>query len=214
MIATDAAVHPYPSGDSSLRRMALAARELGFDSMVAVGAAAEEEIDGVRVLRGIVLSSGNQREVMGQIRKTGDGSAVIMVNAGDYSFNRAVLQMRGVHIIRHIERTHKKSFDHIMARMAADRAVAIDIDLNPLIHSRGPPRQKVLQRYRDIMRLHSRYGFFVTISSNAHSVLGQRSVRDVVLLCSLFGMEKDQVGEALTTLGKMRSGRRAVEVVP
>ena len=214
MIATDAAIHPYPTGDSSLRRMALTARELGFDSVVAIGGEAEEEIDGVQVLRGVVISSDNIQDIRGQIRKAGDGAHLIMVNAGDYPFNRAVLHMKGVHVIRHIERTHKKSFDHIMARMAAERSIAIDLDLQPVIHLRGHPRQKVLQRYRDLIRLHSRFGFPVTISSNACSILDQRSVRDLVLLCSLFDMEKEQVDEALAAVGKLRSGRRAVEVVP
>jgi ribonuclease P/MRP protein subunit RPP1 len=213
MIATDAAVHPYPSGDSSLRRMVLTARELGFDSMVAIGGGVEEEIDGVWVLCGVVLSSDNIQDIRGQIRKAGDRKALVMVNAGDYTFNRAILHIKGVHVIRHIERTHKKSFDHIMARMAAERSIAIDIDLQPVIHLRGYPRQKVLQRYRDLIRLHSRFGFPVTISSNAHSVLDQRSVRDLVLLCSLFDMEKEQVNEALAAIGKLRSGRRTVEVV-
>jgi len=213
MIATDAAVHPYSSGNSSLLRMVITARELGFDSVVSIGGEAAEEIEGVQLLHGVVLSSGNVQDIRGQIRKAGDGKTLVMVNAGDYSFNRAILNMKGVHILRHIERTHKKSFDHIMARMAAERSVAIDIDLHPVIHSRGPPRQKVLQRYRDLIRLHSRYGFPVTVSSNAYSVLEQRSVRDLVLLCSLFGMEEEQVGEALATIGKLRSGRRPVEVV-
>jgi ribonuclease P/MRP protein subunit RPP1 len=213
MITTDAAIHPYPSGDSSLRRMVLTARELGFDSVVAIGGGAKDEIDGFQVISGLVLSSGNIQDIRGQIRKAGDGKALILVNAGDYPFNRALLNMKGVHVIRHIERTHKKSFDHIMARMAAERSIAIDLDLKPIIHLRGYSRQKVLQRYRDLIGLHSRFGFPITISSNANSVLDQRSVRDIVLLCSLFNMEKEQVNEALAAIGKLRSGRRAVEVV-
>ena len=35
MKITDAAVFPYPCGDTSVRRLALEARSLGFDSLVA-----------------------------------------------------------------------------------------------------------------------------------------------------------------------------------
>ena len=37
MKATDASVCPYPAGDSTLARMALEARDLGFDSIVVIG---------------------------------------------------------------------------------------------------------------------------------------------------------------------------------
>ena len=35
MKITDACVYPYPCGDSSVRRMALEAKALGFDRLVA-----------------------------------------------------------------------------------------------------------------------------------------------------------------------------------
>lgn len=211
-MATDAGIHPYPDGDSTISRMAITAREFGFDSVVVIGCNEETEIDGVRVLCAAVLS-GNVQEIMGQIRKAKQNNSLIMVNAGDYSFNRTLLHMKGIQVIRRIEQAPKRSFDHIMARIAAERSIAIDINLHPIIHLRGKPRQTVLQRYRDIIALHSRYEFLVTISSNAHSMLDQRSIRDLVKLCSLFDMGDDQVRDALASVGKIVSGRRAVEVV-
>ncbi len=42
MKITDACVYPYPFGDSSVRRMALEARSLGFDRLVAAGVSSGE----------------------------------------------------------------------------------------------------------------------------------------------------------------------------
>ena len=212
MITTDASIHSYPEGDSSIGRMALTAREFGFDSLVAIDGK-EDEIFDVRILRGVVLASERIQDIIGQIRKERQGNAIILVNAGDYSFNRSLLHVKGLHIIRHIHKTHKKSFDHIMARMAAERSIAIDIDLHPVIYLRGSPRQKVLQRYCELVRLQSRFEFPMTLSSNAFSILEQKTARDMEMICSLFGMEGGQVKEALATIGKICSPRRPVQVV-
>ncbi len=51
MKITDACVYPYPCGDSSVRRMALEARSLGFDRLVAAGVSSGEHF-GIEVLHG------------------------------------------------------------------------------------------------------------------------------------------------------------------
>ncbi|MDD1669737.1 MAG: ribonuclease P, partial [Methanomicrobiales archaeon] len=55
----DGCIHPYPAGDSSLRRMAIEARELGFDQVVAAGGTGG--VPGV--LRGAVITAPSVKEV-------------------------------------------------------------------------------------------------------------------------------------------------------
>jgi ribonuclease P/MRP protein subunit RPP1 len=212
MIATDGLVHPYPAGDSSLRRMALEARELGFDSIVATG---WEwcDIPGMQVIPGTLITATVVRGVISQLKRAGDVHGMVLVNAGDNAFNRSVLSLKGIHIIRNLHTTHKHSFDHITGRMAAEKGVAVDLDLRPLIHLRGNIRQKVLYRYQDLVRLQDRFEFPITLSSNALSVLDQRSVRDMIHLTALFGLDKGRAWEALGTIGRLLSPERAVRVV-
>ncbi|NTV01042.1 MAG: hypothetical protein HGA55_07990, partial [Methanoregulaceae archaeon] len=139
---------------------------------------------------------------------------MMMVKAGENGFNRAVLNISGLHILRQVHRTQKNSFDHITARMAASRNVAIDIDLYPLVHDSGPSRQKVLQRYQDIMTLWSRYRFPLTLSSNACSWLDLRSPDDMYHLCGLFGMNEGEVQEALETAENLLNPSRPAREVP
>lgn len=204
MIATDGLVHPYPEGDSTVRRMALEAHELGFDSIVTTKGS-HGEIEGIQVISGVVISVPAVREVISLINQVKRENRLIFVDAGEDGFNRSVISLKGVNILRKLHKTSRHSFDHVTARIAAEKGVAIDLDLRPLIHLRGNIRQKVLQRYQDIVRLHRRYEFLVTISSNAHSILDQRSKRDVTLICALFGMEEREVDEALATIGRLRS---------
>ncbi len=92
---------------------------------------------------------------------------------------------KGVHILRGLQSADKHAFDHVSARMAGDNRVAVDLDLSPLISGRGISRQHVVHRYRDIMVLERRFGFPITLSSHARSVLDMRSVREIAGLVPL-----------------------------
>jgi ribonuclease P/MRP protein subunit RPP1 len=212
MMATDTCVHPYPEGNTTLRRMALEAGELGFDSLVAPGTQ-ESVYFGVRIIPCAIIDEPDARKVSARIRKPGTEGALHMVNARDNGYNRAVVAMRGVQVLRHLHKTQKNSFDHITARDAANRGVAIDIDFYPVIHATGPARQKVLQRYRDIIVLWHRYGFPLTLSSNAYSVLDLRSTDEISLLCELIGMEETDVREALGTVEGLMARTGPVRVI-
>lgn len=212
-MVTDCCVHPYPDGDTSLRRMALEAGALGFDSIVAP--LLEGYIyQGVRIIPATIITETDVRKVSGLIRRQGGEGMLMVVNAGENGFNRAVLNINGLHILRHVHKTQKNSFDHITARKAAERRVAIDIDLYPLIHGTGLPRQKVLQRYLDIVTLWSRYRFPLTLSSNACSWLDLRSTDDIHHLCGLFGMNDEEVRGALETVDDLLAPHRPVREVP
>jgi ribonuclease P/MRP protein subunit RPP1 len=212
-MVTDCCVHPYPRGDSSLRRLALEAGALGFDSIVAA-VPEGSRYQGVRIIPASIIIETEVRKVSGQMKRQGGEGVLVMVNAGENGFNRAVLSINGLHILRQVHRTQKNSFDHIAARMAASRNVAIDIDLYPLIHDTGPSRQRVLQRYQDILTLRSRYHFPLTLSSNSCSWLDLRSVDDVYHVCGLIGMDEEEVTEALGTADNLLLPSRPVREVP
>lgn len=196
MKITDSCVCPYPHGDSSVRRMALAARDLGFDSIVAIDSP-PGEYAGIAVLSGTLIREHTTKEVINRVKRARESGNVIMVQAGDNGFNRAVISMKGVHVLSGIHLADKKAFDHVTAKMAADSSVAVDIDLSPLIAGRGIARQKAIHRYRDILMFAGRFGFPVTISSHARSVLEMRAVREISGICSLIGMDIPDIEKAL-----------------
>ncbi|MDH7592876.1 MAG: RNase P subunit p30 family protein [Methanomicrobiales archaeon] len=213
---TDACIRPYPLGDSSLGRMALECRELGYDSAIALGgdALAREELGahGIQVLKGYCIEEKSAKGVTAACRRA-PGDRIIMVEAGEYAFNRAVISIPGIKILRGLWRAPSNAVDHVLARFAAQRRVAWDIELNPLVRTRGHARQRAIQRYRDILMLHRRLGVPLTISTGAASVLEQRGVRDAMRLCALFGMGQEEVYRALGTMGLLLRERRDVEVI-
>jgi ribonuclease P/MRP protein subunit RPP1 len=205
----DGCIHPYPSGDSSLRRMAIEARELGFDQVVATGGTGE--VPGV--LRGTVISAPSVKEVISALQGIPRGEAVVMVTSGDLAFNRGVIGLRGVRVLKGVHRSPREAFNHVAAREAEAKGVAVELDLSPLVEGRGLPRQRVIARYRELLQLHRRYRFPFTLASNARSILAQKSVRDMVLLAGLFGMEEADVMGALSSLDSILAGRSPVQVV-
>jgi ribonuclease P/MRP protein subunit RPP1 len=199
---TDACIFPYPNGDTSIRRMALEARALGFDSVVAVDTPSCE-IPGMKVFSGTLIREAPVKDVISRARRDRSGGAVISVQAGDNGFNRAVIGIRSIHILRGIHAAEKNAFDHVAAKMAADNHVAVDLDLSSLVSSRGAARQRAIQRFRDVLVLEQRFEFPVTVSSHARSYLEMRGVREVAGLCSLIGMDADGVAKALAAVDRL-----------
>ncbi|MGA2911919.1 MAG: RNase P subunit p30 family protein [Methanoregula sp.] len=195
MKITDACVYPYPCGDSSVRRMALEAKSLGFDRLVTAGISSGE-FYGIEVSNGILIRDTMVKDLISRVRQEKNSKAVISVQAGDNGFNRAVMGVKGVHILRGIQSADKTAFDHVAAKMAADNCVAVDIDLSPLISGRGIIRQRAIHRYRDILVLERRFEFPITLSSHARSILEMRAVREISGLCSLIDMDTPDVERA------------------
>ena len=212
MIATDATVFPFPLGNTSIRRMVLETREMGFDSIVAIGQSGWET-DGFSVIGGTLIREQKVKAVITAARANTFNKGLLVVNAGNNAFNRALIQIKGVHIIRHLHKTEKNSFDHIIARMSAENHIAIDIDLRPLVMSRGVWRQKAIQRYKDITGLCERFEFPITLSSNARSVVELKSVREMVNLATLVGIEESDARVALTTINSLIAPGGPVRVV-
>lgn len=214
MKITDAAVCPYPNGDSSVHRLALEAAGLGFDSLVAIGTPAAIYGD-VEVRSGLFICNAGMKDIIAQVKRAKDSGAVISVKAGDAGFNRGVIGLRGVHILRRIHATDKNAFDHVTAKMAADNRVAIDIDLSCLIAARGIARQRAVQRYRDVLVLERRFEFPLTFSTYSRSVLDLRAVREITGLCTLLGMDIPDVENGLAGVGTVTApSEPSVKVVP
>jgi ribonuclease P/MRP protein subunit RPP1 len=202
MKITDAAVCPYPNGDSSVRRLALEAAALGFDSLVAFDTP-PATVGGVEVLRGLFIRNTAMKDVIAQVKRSAGPGTVISVQAGDAGFTRAAVGLKGVQVIRGVHAADRNAFDHVTAKMAADNRVAVDIDLSVLIGGRGIARQRAIQRYRDVLVLEERFGFPLTVSTYARSVLDLRAVREISGLCSLIGMDIPDVERALAGVAQV-----------
>ena len=104
----------------------------------------------------------------------------------------------------------RNAFDHVAARSAADHGGSGHLACP---HHQCAEKAPESAGGTDILTLQRRYGFPLTISSGARSILEQRSVRETRGLCALFGMTGAEVSEALSSIGRLVEPARPVRVV-
>ena len=182
---------------------------MGLDSLAAVGAPAGE-IHGIRMFSAAVIREQSVKGVIAALRDKGKGSDLLLVDAGDQAFNRAVISLRGVDVLRQVHRAPRGAFTHVTARMAAEHGVALEFDLQPLVQLRGWPRQRVLQSHVRLLRLQRKYGFPCTVATNARSILDLRSPRELAALARLFGMGEEETLRALAVPSELARRHRGV----
>lgn len=213
MTVTDACICPYPAGNSSTRRMALEARGLGYDTLVAMGIPSGD-YGGIAVYGGALVRGVPAHGAALQVKRHSQEGKVVFVEAGDNGFNRALLAVRGTHVLCGIHRADRHSFDHVTAKIAADHRVAVDISLEPVLRQRSAARQKALNRYLDILMLSRKYGFPLVLSTHARSVLEMRPVREVTAVASFIGLDLDEAVQALETVPHLLAEDTTVRVIP
>ena len=191
----DLCVHSYPEGGSTASRLALEAKKLGY---AAVCAANHQDFftepDFPEVIRGVEVVAKNANELRRQVDKFRGRVKVLAVHGGDPAINRAACEDDRVDILLHPPDGKTSGINHILARLAADKYVAIGFELEPIICSKGGSRVRIISNYKTNLALVKKYGAPFVVVSGAMSTYDMRDVRASVALCRLFGMsEKDAV---------------------
>lgn len=150
------------------------------------------------------------KDLQKSVRSAAKG-AIVIVDAKDNSFNRFAITEKGVHFLAGLENLPKNGFDHITAKLAAEKNVGLVIELAAIIDYKT--RKSALSAYADILKLQRKYHFPFVIASGAKTPLGIRSIYETEALCSLFGMTRAEVYAALNGADAVLHPKKYVEVV-
>ena len=104
----------------------------------------------------------------------------------------------------------KNAFDRVCALNAAERDVAVDIRITPLIELRGVARERAIRLYEEILLLQNRYEFPLIISSGARQPSDMRSPRAIESLLTGIGMEKDLIHSAFSIIPELVQKRKYI----
>lgn len=191
----DMAVHSYPEGGSTASRMALTAKCLGYAGIcVANHQDYFAETDYPDVIRGVEVVAKNANDLRKHVDRFRSRVKVLAVHGGDPAVNRAACEDERVDILLHPPDGKTSGINHILAKLAADKYVAIGFELAPIICSKGGSRVRVISNYKTNLALVKKYGAPFVVVSGAMSSYDLRDVRAMISLCRLFGMsEKDAV---------------------
>jgi ribonuclease P/MRP protein subunit RPP1 len=194
----DMGVHAYPEGGSTVSRLALAAKECGYAGIcVANHSDFFLEVKGpgdIDVIQGVEVVAKGAGDLRRQVDRFRQRARVLAVHGGDPAINRAACEDGRVDILMHPPDGKTGGINHVLARLAADKHIAIGFELEPLICARGGSRVRTLANYRANLALVKKYEVPFVVVSGAMSFYDMRDVRAAVSLCRLFGMgEKDAI---------------------
>ncbi|HJJ56523.1 MAG TPA: hypothetical protein O0X14_03395 [Methanocorpusculum sp.] len=195
---TDACI--FANGDDLdiLNQMIITAKSCGISQVVVYNYPSNNLPDlyvGTKIRIGHIINEHTPRSIRDQIKNI-PNNHIVMVKAGDNSFNRMVTTIKRINFLTGITELPKGGFDHIVARMAADTNTGIVFDLSQIINPQF--RRNALLKYAEILNLHRKYKFPVVISSGANNIFGIKNYIEIVALCSLFGMNRQEVHTSLT----------------
>ncbi|HTY90103.1 MAG TPA: ribonuclease P protein component 3 [Methanocella sp.] len=192
----DLSVHAYPEGGSTASRLAMSAKSLGYAGIcVANHPEFFHEVspsEGAGIIQGVEVVAKNANDLRRQVDRFRSLVKVLAVHGGDPGINRAACEDERVDILLHPPDGKTSGINHILAKLAADKHVAIGFELLPVICSKGGSRVRTLSGYKTNLALAKKYGAPFVVVSGAMSLYDMRDVRAAISLCGLFGMgEKD-----------------------
>jgi len=159
----------------------------------------EDKDDHISIQICVEIEAKNQEDLKKQVQKFRKKADVILVHGGDLKINRAATEDPRVDILSHPYRSRFDSgINHVLAVKAAENSVAIEINLKYFLLTRPNHQYRVLNQFRQIMKLHRKYEVPVIITSDTSSFYGLRNPRDIMVLAACFGMTKDEAFNALS----------------
>lgn len=204
---TDAGIFVDESDPAYLSDFLHSVHAAGFQRAVVFSTCPVESED---TIKGCYISETTVKGLINAARKV-PKKILIAVHAGENNFNRVAITTNGVKLIGGLDSLPKGGFDHITAKMAADRNVGLIIEIGKILNPKT--RRHALSQYANILKLQRKYRFPLVIASSAHNPSGLRNIYETVALCHLFGMEREEVYSALEAMDGILSIKSPVQVV-
>ena len=206
----DLNVHAYPETEVPVEEMFRVAKRYGY-----AGIAITNHDDTVKekedlppsvsnfVFRGVEIRATSVPELKRKIKLHREKVSLLAVHGGNEVINEAALKDSKVDILVHpCGEKGGGELSHVLVRYAAENGIAIDFNLNAIIHSKRSDRARILWKMREILKLVRKYKALMIITSNAHSIYDLRAPREMIALASLFGMRKEEAVHALSDIPK------------
>jgi len=196
-------VHSAPETRTTPARMALTAEKMGYEALVLRNHTDADEYPSfdvpdelpVAVHKGIEVRAEGVEELHKGIRRVENDNELVAVHGGDERINRAAIEA-GVDLLAHPNHGRGHSFDHILARKAADEDVAVEISLAPVLRSSGGERVEAISDIHETLKFVRKYGTSFIVSADAHDHLQIRAPRELRAVAHLVGIKDDEFERA------------------
>jgi ribonuclease P/MRP protein subunit RPP1 len=184
----------FSEGESTVAELASRARELGyagicfseyFSSERRLGelrseiARVQKEM-GIRIFLGFEARNPEELRRLANIRREFD---VLLAHGGDMDMNRAAVETAEVDVLTHPEAGRFDcGMNHVMAKLARQNNVAIEVNMRGILMSSGKTRSRILSNMKDNVELGKKYRMPMIVCSGA---ISHWEMRDPLCLSSM-----------------------------
>ena len=193
-------------GEDSAEEMAAMARRLGLSGIGIVRYYSEKmqpipRIEGVEIISSVIIKAQTPEAVKKAVSSVRGRCDIVMVHGGDYGINRTACENPMVDVLCHPELGRRDSgLDHVCAKAAKENGVALEINFREILESHKRSRSFVLSSMKKNVRLFSKYGAGIVVTSSAVTRWGMRAGRELASVASLLGMELGKAIEAASSV--------------
>ena len=191
--------------DESVADLIKRAEKLEFAGIgLTINAETKEQIDSLKteisatntkldVLVGVIIRAENPEILRKQIEKFRPHADLIIVEGGDLAINRAACENSKVDILSHPSSNRKDSgMDHVMAKLAHDNKVAIELNFRSVLHSYSKIRVHILSHMQENVVLAKHTEAQIIVTSGAKSIWDMRAGRELSTLAIMCGIDREK----------------------
>jgi len=197
-------VKVYPEGSSSISRMALTARNLGYKGIIICNCDpsrifmqnAAKMVKGIEIAIGAEVVASNSRALKSRVGALRTRYPFLMVHAAADETIRIASEDPNLDLLVY-PCDVRRPLAIATAKSAKDNQVSIGFDLSPLIRLRGSHRARWLQAVSQNLKLVRKFELSAIITTGARSHLDLRSPRDLAALAEVAGFLPEEAKEAL-----------------
>ncbi len=157
--------------------------------------------DGIRHrgFSGTEIHASTKKDLIQKLKNVNRGDLdYCIVHGGDYKINRLAAGDGRVDIIAHPDILKNGSgIDAVIAKMAAENGVAIEINLGNIIASRGTYRVNMIKNIKTNLMLKRKYGFDLVATTGAKTRYDLRAGDGVYELLKELGLTDDEIRDAM-----------------
>ncbi|MBL7169558.1 MAG: hypothetical protein ISS48_00890 [Candidatus Aenigmarchaeota archaeon] len=200
----------FSEGESSIQNFATRAKLLGYkgicvseyfqnkNQMEELKKNCEEisEKVGIEIFVGFQARNPGELKKLVSLRRSYD---VLSVRGGDINLNRKAVETPEVDILLHPEFERRDSgFNHIMAKLAKENNVAVEVNFREILLSSKNTRSHILHNITQNVRLCKKFKVPIVICSGSVSHLQMKDPKVLISMGTLLGLELNEAKKCLS----------------
>ena len=151
---------------------------------------------GIEIFLGLQARNSKELAKLTKLRREYD---VLLVQGGDINLNRKAVETPEVDILLHPEYGRIDSgFNHIMAKLAHENNVAIEIDFREILLSSKNTRVHILRNMMENIKLCKKFGAPIIICSGSISHLQMKDPKILISMGVVLGLELKEAKESVS----------------